>query len=119
MTQPQTPTYTSLDELLDDQRRAQAAQRTQQVFSLDELVAQQTAERLAYFESPEGKAAFEAAMEKGRREREREQNAPAPTPFEEGANAALRGEDREAPAELAADAQTQWLAGYDSEAEEE
>ncbi|WP_432262945.1 hypothetical protein [Cupriavidus sp. TMH.W2] len=92
---------------------------TQTYTSLDELVEQDLAERKAQLESPEGRARFERAMDKMRRECELYEHAPAPSPFAEGANAALRGEDREAPAELAPEAQDQWRAGYDSETDEE
>jgi len=87
--------------------------------SLDQLFDAEARERRAYLDTPEGSAGFDRAMDKMRVERERFEALPAPTPYEEGQNAALRGDDRDAPAELDANQREQWLLGWDAEAPDE
>ena len=87
--------------------------------SLDQLFDAEARERSAYLDTPEGRAGFDRAMNKMRVERERFEALPAPSPYEEGQNAALRGDERDAPAELDTDQRTQWHEGWDAEAPDE
>jgi hypothetical protein len=89
---------------------------------LDEVFRRREAEIRRDADSPEGRAREHRNAERFAREEAARLKWEAENPRvprQDGADAARRGDEREAPAELDEQAQDEWLEGYDAEAPEQ
>lgn len=89
--------------------------------SLDQLFEAEIEQRRRLLDTPEQRA-LEAERTRRARARAAEAEAApeeAVPPYQAGKDAALRAEEREAPEGLSGKDRAEWLAGYDSEAEDD